>query len=80
MDTNMALLSSGTGGTLLMVLLYLYKTLNHRRCRSKCCGRDLDMSLDIEETTPPIRPPPQDRFEVRNPVRDRDLPISVIVP
>jgi hypothetical protein len=74
MDTNTALLSSGTGGTLLMVLLYLYKTLNHRRCRSKCCGKDLDMSLDIENTTPP-----PDRFEVRNPAR-HNLPIDVVVP
>jgi len=79
MDQQTALLSTGTGGTILMVLLYLYKTLNHRRCRSRCCGKDMDMSLDIEQTTPP-HAPSQDRFEVRNPVRDRDLPISVIVP
>ena len=74
MDTNTALLSSGTGGTLLMVLLYLYKTFNHRRCRSRCCGKDMDMSLDIENTTPP-----PDRFEVRNPAR-HNLPIDVVVP
>jgi hypothetical protein len=75
MDINTTLLSTGTGGTLLMVLLYLYKTLNHRRCRSRCCGKNFDASLDIEQTTPP-----QERFEVSNPVRNRDLPISVIVP
>lgn len=75
MDTNSALLSTGTGGTILGVLILLYRTFNHKRCRSKCCGREADLSFDIENTTPP-----QDRFEVRNPVRDRDLPISVIVP
>jgi len=39
----------------------------------------MDMSLDIEQTTPPHQPP-QDRFEVRNPVNNKDLPISVFIP
>lgn len=79
MDPNSALLSTGTGGTILGVLILLYRTFNHKRCRSKCCGRDMDMSLDIEQTTPPHQPP-QDRFEVRNPVNNKDLPISVFIP
>lgn len=53
MDQNTALLSTGTGGTILGVLLYIYTHFNHKRIRSKCCGQDLDMSLDIENTTPP---------------------------
>ena len=53
MDQQTALLSTGTGGTILGVLLLLYRTFNHKRCRSKCCGQDLDLSLDIENTTPP---------------------------
>ena len=68
-----ALMSTGTGGTILGVLVLLYKTFNHRRCRSRCCGKEMDMSFDVEETTPP-----RDRFEVKNPVKD--LPISVVVP
>jgi hypothetical protein len=72
MDTNTALLGTGTGGTILTILYFIYKTCNHRRLRSKCCGRDLDMSLDIEQTTPP-----QDRFQVRNPIRDN---IDVAIP
>ena len=27
--------------------------INHTRVRSACCGRRLDVSLDIEKTTPP---------------------------
>lgn len=78
MDTNTALLSTGTGGTILTILYFFYKTFNHRRCRSSCCGRNIDMSLDIENTTPPDRK--QDHFEVKNPVRDKDLPVALIVP
>jgi hypothetical protein len=27
--------------------------INHKRVRSKCCGKELSTSLDIEDTTPP---------------------------
>jgi hypothetical protein len=74
MDTNTALLGTGTGGTILTILYFVYKTFNHKRCRSNCCGRAMDLSLDIENTTPP-----PDRFEVRNPARNH-LPIDVVVP
>lgn len=36
------------GGTILGVI-------NHKRIRSKCCGRELSASLDIEPSTPPVR-------------------------
>ncbi len=60
--TNMALLSTGTGGTILGVLFLMYRMFNHKRCRSRCCGQDLDLSLDIENTTPPHH------FVVKNPM------------
>jgi hypothetical protein len=28
--------------------------VNHKRIRSRCCGRNVDMSIDIENTTPPM--------------------------
>lgn len=52
MDQTTALLGTGTGTTLLLVAIYLYKTLNHRRVRSNCCGKKIEMSLDIDETSP----------------------------
>jgi len=44
----------------------IYTALNHRRIRSTCCGKKMEASLDIEQTTPPrvipappgVRPPP----------------------
>jgi hypothetical protein len=27
--------------------------VNHKRVRSSCCGKVLDVSLDVENTTPP---------------------------
>lgn len=36
----------GVGSTLLA-------TINHRRVRSSCCGIKTDVSIDIEDTTPP---------------------------
>jgi len=52
MDSNVAAalaISSvvlSVGGSVLAVV-------NHTRCRSMCCGKKVDMSLDIEKTTPP---------------------------
>jgi hypothetical protein len=30
--------------------------INHKRIRSNCCGKSVDMSVDIESTTPPTKP------------------------
>lgn len=67
----MALLSTGTGGTILTVLYFLYKTCNGKRCKCKFFGYDIENSIDIGEITPPERIP--NRFE-------RNNPLSVIVP
>jgi hypothetical protein len=29
--------------------------INHKKIRSKCCGREVSASIDIEPTTPPVR-------------------------
>ena len=36
------------GGTIISVI-------NHKRLRSHCCGGSVEASIDIENTTPPIR-------------------------
>ena len=66
MDTNMALLGTGTGGTILTVLYFLYKTCNGKRCKCKLFGYDIENSIDIGEITPPDRR--LDRFEKNNPL------------
>jgi hypothetical protein len=63
MDQYTALMSTGTGGTLLLIAVYIYKTFNHKRVRSNCCGKKLEMSLDVDETTPP-----RQNFQVNNPL------------
>ena len=31
----------------------IVKAINHRRCRSNCCGKEAVVSVDVEATTPP---------------------------
>jgi hypothetical protein len=51
------LLNGSIGGISVAGVLGLafavYKCVNHHRCRSVCCGKKMEVSLDIEETTPP---------------------------
>jgi len=35
----------------------IYGVVNHKRVRSNCFGRKLEVSLDIESTTPPKTQP-----------------------
>ena len=52
MDTNTALLGTGTGGTILGVLILLYKAFNKKRLRSNCCGYRGEVSLDVSDISP----------------------------
>jgi len=42
--------SGGVGATAVVVLGVLYKFLDHKRLRSRCCG--YSASVDIEDVTP----------------------------
>ena len=68
----MALLSTGTTGTILTILYFVYKIINHKRCRSNCCGKKLELSLDMENTTPPENK--DIGFSMRNPIRSQPKP------
>jgi hypothetical protein len=46
---------TSVGGTLLALV-------NHTRVRSMCCGKKLEVSLDVEKTTPP-----SDKLEIKIP-------------
>jgi hypothetical protein len=71
MDPNVALMSTGTGGTLLMVALYLYKSMAGKKIRSRCCEKDVEMGFSVEDMTPP-----QDRFRVNNPMNETSLVLA----
>jgi len=53
MDTNMM---SGFG-VALSVLSVIFIAVNHKRCKSMCCGRTASVSFDVDSTTP--QPSPQ---------------------
>ena len=46
--------SGGVGATVVLVLGLLYKFLDHKRLRSRCCG--WTASVDIEDVTPKVEP------------------------
>jgi hypothetical protein len=74
MDTNTALLGTGTGGSLFLIVLYVYKAIVGKKIRSRCCGDDVEVGFVVEEMSPATTH--------RNPMRtkDRGLPIDVVVP
>ena len=50
--------SGGIGAVTVFVLGltgWIYRTVNHKRIRSSCCGRKMEVSVDVEETTPTNR-------------------------
>jgi hypothetical protein len=49
MDTTNILGLVGFG---VSILGAIYTAVNHKRVRSRCCGKTLDMSVDVENTTP----------------------------
>ena len=47
--------SGGIGASIMVGLGIAYKVytaVNHHRIRSNCCGKNLEASIDVEETTP----------------------------
>ena len=49
MDTTNIL---GVVGFACSILGIVYTAVNHKRIRSKCCGKLFEASLDVENTTP----------------------------
>lgn len=53
------------GGTILAVV-------NHTRCRSNCFGQKIEVSLDVEKTTPP-----GEKLEIKIPQNKSDAHVDV---
>ena len=48
--------AGGVAGLVSLVIVIVdrvVQTVNHKRVRSKCCGKIAEASLDVENTTPP---------------------------
>ena len=54
-----ALVGTSTGGTVLTVLYFLYKTLVGKKIRSNCCGRTVEVGFTVEEMSPKTDNKPQ---------------------
>jgi hypothetical protein len=70
MNLSDAWTQAGITGTIVFVGGLAYKAyiaVNHKRCRSNCLGKELEMSIDIEETTPPSDKK-TDGFQKNNPM------------
>lgn len=57
MDYNTVGGISGIVALVAVVCKGIYEALNHKRCRSNCCGLRSVVSLDVENTTPPSDKP-----------------------
>ena len=62
MDVNNIFANAGGTAGIVAVLGILYKSLNGKRCRSHCCGKEMSMDIKIDEIppTPPREPPLQE--------------------
>jgi hypothetical protein len=70
MNLSDAWTQAGITGSIVFVggLAYkAYVAVNHKRCRSNCFGKELQLSIDIEETTPPSDKK-TDGFQKNNPM------------
>ena len=57
MDLGNAYQQAGITSSIIAMLGISYKAytaINHKRCRSKCCGYNIENSIDIENTSPVI--------------------------
>ena len=46
----------GIFGFLASVGGLIYTAINHKRIRCRCCGKDVDMSVDVDSTEPTVLP------------------------
>jgi len=73
--------SGGIGASIIIALGVIYKiyiAINHHRVVSNCCGKKIEVSLDIDETTPKSRDAqtdkcdqkPEERKETKSDIHD----------
>ena len=70
MNLSDAWTQAGITGTIVFAggLLYkVYMAINHKRIRCNLCGKEMEASIDVDETTPP-RDRAERKFEKNNPL------------
>ena len=43
----------GVASMVIHIIEKVYMAVNHKRVRSRCCGYNTEVSLDVDNTTPP---------------------------
>ena len=44
--------SGGIGATIIAILGLIYTAINHKRSRCNLCGRKVEVSVDVDNTSP----------------------------
>jgi len=76
-------MDSTTGGTLgvfgflISAVGIVYTAVNHKRLRCKCCGKDMDISVDVEPTTPPEEKDKKEAKEEKEEDEDKEPPSRI---
>lgn len=52
MELNTILAGTGTTGTILTILYFIYKAVNGKRCHSRCCNRNIDAEFKVDNISP----------------------------
>ena len=55
---NLASILGGSGG-LLTIAGVIYTAINHKRIRMNCCGKKLELAVDVESTAKVAPEPPE---------------------
>lgn len=58
---NLSSILGGSGGVLTMLGI-IYTAVNHKRVRLNCCGRKMEVAMDVESTAK-VAPEPEKKEE-----------------
>ena len=48
----------------------VYAAINHKKIRCKCCGKNLDMSVDVDSTEPEKKDEPESQLQEESNSKD----------
>ena len=64
-------MGGGVVASAILVAGIVYKAVNHKHIRSRCCGKALDVSIDIDDSTPAPA-----TIKVEEPIANIKIPAS----
>ena len=84
-------MDSNTGGILsIFAFLFtgagmIYAAVNHKRIRCKCCGKDMDMSMDVDSTKVAPAPSvaedtPNEELPEKEVPPEEEIVVPVVIP